>query len=384
MSTELFAIAEKVYAGERLSFEEAMTLYRSPNLPFLGHLASVVRFRRKPERIVTFIISRNINYTNVCWVQCKFCAFYRLPQDEEAYVLSDEEIFQKIEELDAVGGREILIQGGLNPKLRIDYFERLFQAIKGRWPHINIHGLSVAEVLYIAKISKLSVEETLIRLREAGMGSLPGAGGEILVDEVREVIAPYKDRTDEWLEVMRTAHRLGMRTTATMMYGHVERPEHRIETLLRIRELQDETGGFTAFAAWNFQPEGTRLPIRRKASGFDYLKTIALSRLVLDNVDNIQASWVTQGPKIAQISLDYGVNDFGQTMMEENVVSAAGTRYELGIRDICRLIRDAGYTPRLRTTFYEDAGDPEELLRQLSEKRRSLLNAAPAGERVIS
>lgn len=373
-------IAEKVYAGERLSFEDGMRLYASSDLPFVAHLASTVRFRKHPERVVTFIASRNINHTNVCWVQCKFCAFYRSPQSPEAYVLPDDVIFQKIQELVDVGGYDILIQGGLNPQLRIDYFERLFSEIKARFPTVHIHGLSVAEVLYLAKISKLSVEETLIRLRAAGMGTLPGAGGEILVDEVREQIAPYKDRTDEWLDVMRTAHRLGMRSTATMMYGSIERVEHRIEHLLRIRELQDETKGFTAFVAWSFQPEGTRLPLRRRATGYDHLKMVGVARLMLDNVDNIQASWVTQGPKIAQISLEFGVNDFGQTMMEENVVSAAGTTYRLSPEEICRLIRNAGYVPKLRNTLYEILGDPEEILRLSPEKPAFLreLDTLPA------
>jgi cyclic dehypoxanthinyl futalosine synthase len=358
----IWDVTQKAYAGERLTFDDALILYQSTNLPLLAHLAQQVRFQKHPERVVTFIVSRNINYTNACWVQCKFCAFYRLPRSPEAYTLTNEEVLGKVEELVAVGGYDILIQGGLNPKLRIDYFERLFGDIKRHFPHVHIHGLSVSEILYMAKISKLSVEEALTRLQRAGMATIPGAGGEILVDEVREAIAPYKDRTDEWLGLMRTAHRLGMRSTATMMYGHVETVAHRIEHLVRIRELQDETGGFTAFAAWNFQPEKTQLHVARKASGLDHLKMMAVSRLMLDNVDNLQASWVTQGPKIAQVSLDYGVNDFGQTMMEENVVSAAGTKFFLSVQDICRLIRNAGYRPQLRNTYYDILGDPDDIL----------------------
>ncbi len=362
MQGSLAHIAEKVYEGERLSFDDGLVVFNSHDLPLLSHLAQTARFQRRPERIVTFIASRNINYTNVCWVQCKFCAFYRHPRSEEAYVLPTEEILGKIQELVAAGGYEILMQGGLNPQLRIGYFEGLFAEIKARFPQVHIHGLSVAEVLYIAKISKLSVEEALVRLRDSGMATLPGAGGEILADEVRDVIAPYKDSTNEWLGVMRMAHSIGMRTTATMMYGSVERPEHRLEHLMRVRELQDETGGFTAFAAWSFQPEGTDLQIERQSSGLEHLKMMALCRLMLDNVPNLQASWVTQGPRIAQTSLEYGVNDFGQTMMEENVVSAAGTSHALDAMEICRLIRNAGYTPRLRNAYYEDMGDPEQML----------------------
>ena len=359
MDNALQRAVEKARSDERLDLDDALALWRSPNLPLLGNLAQQARFKRKPDNIVTFIASRNINYTNVCWVQCKFCAFYRLPNSPEAYTLPDEEIHQKIEELVAAGGYEILIQGGLNPKLRVDYFERLFSGIRERFPTVHIHGLSVAEIMYIAKISKLTVRETLRRLQASGMRTVPGAGGEILDDEARQIIAPYKDTTQEWLDVMRTAHELGMRSTATMMYGHVETIEHRIRHLIRVRELQDETGGLTAFAAWSFQPDGTDLKIEKRSSGFEHLKMMALCRLMLDNIDNLQASWVTQGPKIAQISLDFGVNDFGQTMMEENVVSAAGTAFTMDAPEICRLIRNAGYAPRLRNAYYDDMGDPD-------------------------
>ena len=311
--------------------------------------------------MVTYNVGRNINYTNVCWVQCKFCAFYRSPKADDAYVLPHEDIHAKIQALVDVGGYEILIQGGLNPKLKINYYEGLFGEIRSRFPDVHIHGLSPSEVLYIAKISKLTLEATLTRLRNSGMATIPGAGGEILDDEARDVIAPYKDSTEEWLHVMRVAHGLEMRSTATMMYGHVETIEHRIKHLMRVRELQDETGGFTAFAAWNFQPDGTDLAIEKKASGLEHLKMMALCRLMLDNVDGLQASWVTQGPKIAQASLEFGVNDFGQTMMEENVVSAAGTSHSVNAPEICRLIRNAGYTPRLRNAYYDDMGDPDDL-----------------------
>ncbi|MEO2006025.1 MAG: radical SAM protein, partial [Candidatus Poribacteria bacterium] len=242
MTPDMELIADKVYAGARLTFDDAITVWECADLPLLGHLAQHVRFRKHPKRVVTFIVSRNINYTNVCWVQCKFCAFYRLPKSDEAYLLPHEEIFAKIQALVDVGGYEILIQGGLNPKLRVDYFEDLFGSIRARFPSVHIHGLSVSEILYIAKLSKLSLEDTLVRLRESGMATIPGAGGEILDDEPRDIIAPYKDSTEEWLHVMRVAHGLGMRSTATMMYGHVESIEHRIKHLMRVRELQDETG----------------------------------------------------------------------------------------------------------------------------------------------
>lgn len=348
-------IVEKVIAGQRLSFEDGMRLYRSHNILELATLADFVRQKKHPNNIVTFIISRNINYTNVCWVRCKFCAFYRPPGDEEGYVLSNETIFKKIDELLDLGGYELLMQGGLNPKLKIEYYEELFSSIKSRYK-VHLHSLSPAEVIYIAKRSKLSLEETIKRLRAAGLDTIPGGGAEILVDEVREEIAPYKDTAEEWLEVMRTAHKLKMRTTATMMYGSVEKLEHRVEHLIKIRNLQDETGGFTAFIPWNFQPDGTELG-GKKATGYDYLKTVAISRLMLDNVDNIQASWVTQGPKIAQISLKYGANDFGSTMIEENVVSAAGTKFLMSIQDIRRQIQEAGYEPKIRNTYYQIIGN---------------------------
>lgn len=349
-------ISHKVARAERITDEEALRLFHSPNLPELSRMADSVRRRLHPEPVVTYICGRNINYTNVCWVGCKFCNFYCSPRDEGTYVLTNEQIFRKIEELLEVGGIELLLQGGLNSTLKLDYFEQLFREIKTRYPRTHLHALSPAEVLYIAKMSRLSVRETLQRLRAAGMDTLPGAGGEILVDDVRRQIAPHKDTTDQWLGVMRDAHQLGMRTSATMMYGSVETLEDRVEHLRRVRDLQDETGGFTAFIPWSFQPEGTVLsseqPIK-KASGFDYLRTVAIARIYLDNVSNIQASWVTQGAKIAQISLTYGVNDFGSTMLEENVVSAAGTSYNMPISEIERLIRDAGYEPRRRNTYYE-------------------------------
>ncbi|CEK19978.1 de-hypoxanthine futalosine cyclase [Chthonomonas calidirosea] len=349
-------IADKVYAGERLTVEEGLWLFHYPCLPELAHLANVVRERLHPatNHIVTYIVGRNINYTNVCWVRCKFCAFYRVPGHEEGYVLTKEQIFEKIQQMVDLGGIEILMQGGLNPKLKLEWYEDLLASIKARFGAygVIIHAFSPAELIYIAKISKISLAELFQRLKAAGLDSVPGGGAEILTDRVREIIAPYKDTADEWINCMREAHKAGLRTTATMMYGSVETYEDRIEHLLRVRELQDETGGFTAFIPWSFQPEGTELPMER-ASAFDYLRTVAVSRLMLDNVPHMQASWVTQGPKIAQIALRYGLNDFGSTMMEENVVSAAGCVFTLPIEEIERLIRAAGYEPMRRTTQYQ-------------------------------
>lgn len=362
MSTIDF-IADKILNNSRLTDYEAVYLFRYPDITQLGILADYVRWKKHPERVVTYTIGRNINYTNVCWVRCSFCAFYRPPGSEEGYLLPKEKIFEKIQELVDVGGTEpysteILMQGGLNPKLTIDYYEDLLRSIHERFP-VHIHSLSATEILYIAHISHLSINETLRRLRQAGLDSLPGAGAEILDDDVRLDIAFRKDTTEQWLDVHRTAHRLGMRSTATMMYGSYETVEQRVNHLRQIRELQDETGGFTAFIAWSFQPNGTELAAdtrwndRRKATGYDHLRTVAVARLYLDNVENLQASWVTQGPKIAQISLKYGVNDFGSTMMEENVVSAAGTKFVMPIPEIERLVHEAGYELRRRNTRYE-------------------------------
>ncbi len=346
-------IADKVYANERISPEEALFLYQHPNLNELAHLANYRREQQSDPKTVTYIIGRILNYTNVCWVRCKFCAFYRVPNHAEGYTLSDEEILEKVQDTVDKGGVEILFQGGLNPKLKIDYYEGIFSKIKERFPDVILHALSPAEIIYIAHISKLTLEDTLKRLKAVGHHSIPGAGGEILVDRVRKIIAPYKDTTDEWLECMRIASGLGMKSTASMMFGHVETIEDRVEHLGRIRDLQDECQPFRAFVTWNFQPEETNLPIDRKASAFDYLRTVAVSRIFLDNFANLQLSILTQGPKIAQIALGYGANDFGSTMIEENVVSAAGNKFILSSEEFERLITDAGYTPHRRNTRYE-------------------------------
>lgn len=356
-------IAEKIRTRTRLTLDDGYRLFQHPNVAELGMLADHIRRIKHPDPVVTYNIGRNINYTNVCWVRCKFCAFYRPPGDREGYTLPDKEIFDKVEELINIGGDapescEILMQGGLNPKLKIDYYESLFKEITARYPAAYIHSLSVAEIVYLAHISRITIEEALIRLRDAGLKSLPGAGAEILDTEVRDTIAYRKETVQEWLDVHSLTHRLGMRSTATMMFGSVENVEHRLRHLLRVRDVQDEslanhTGYFTAFIAWSFQPEGTELPDTRKATGYDYLRTVAIARLMLDNIENVQASYVTQGPKIAQIALGYGVNDFGSTMMEENVISAGGESFVMSTREIERLISDAGFTPRRRNTRYE-------------------------------
>jgi cyclic dehypoxanthinyl futalosine synthase len=346
-------IADKVYSGERLDAQDALALFEHKNPLELAALANFRRQQQVPGRTVTYIIGRILNYTNVCWVRCKFCAFYRVPGHEEGYLLSDEEILAKVQDTVDKGGVEILFQGGLNPKLKIDYFENIFSTIKDRFPQVILHALSPAEIIYIAQISKLSLEEALKRLHAAGLHSIPGAGGEILVDRVRNLIAPYKDNTDEWLECMRTAAALGIRSTASMMFGHVETLEDRVTHLQRIRDLQDECQPFRAFIAWSFQPEDTQLPIPQKASSFDYLRTIAVARLFLDNIPNLQVSILTQGPKIAQTALGYGANDLGSVMIEENVVSAAGNKFIVDANEFERIIRAAGYEPKRRNTRYE-------------------------------
>ena len=357
-------IADKVFAEERLTAEDGIRLFHHPNLPELAFLANHVREKLHPKtnHLVTYVVGRNVNYTNVCWVRCKFCAFYRVPGHEEGYTLNREQIFDKIQQMVDLGGIEILMQGGLNPKLKIEWYEDLLSAIKqkfGAYGVIN-HAFSPAELIYIAKISKLSLAEMFARLKAAGLDSVPGGGAEILTDRVRETISPFKDTAEEWLNCMREAHKAGLRSTVTMMYGSADTLEDRVEHLVKSRELQDETGGFTAFIPWSFQPDGTELDYER-ASAFDYLRTVAVARLMLDNIPHMQASWVTQGPKVAQIALRYGLNDFGSTMMEENVVSSAGCAFTMPIEEMERLIQEAGYTPMRRTTQYRllPAGVPD-------------------------
>src|SRR6478752_1769275 len=347
-------ILEKALDGERISDPEALTLLESKDLVSVGKAADELRARRTDAGRITFIIDRNVNYTNVCVTDCDFCAFYRRPGDRaEGYLLPKTVIYKKVEETLAIGGTGVLMQGGHHPDLGIDYYEDLFRSLKERYP-IHLHALSPPEIQHIARRSKLSVPATLTRLRDAGLDSIPGGGGEVLVDRVRDLIAPKKTKTAEWLNVMRHAHRLGISTTATMMYGHVETLAERIEHMRRIRDLQDEHHGFRAFISWTFQPDHTRLgrEVHETPTSFDYLLTQAVSRLYLDNVDHIQSSWVTQGLKIGQVALHFGADDLGSIMIEENVVSAAGTTYCASVDDFCRLIRAAGKRPVQRDTLY--------------------------------
>jgi len=351
MTTAYNKIILKVSKAQRLDPEEGLTLFRGGDLLTLGELANGVRKRLHPERLVTFIVDRNINYTNVCVNKCKFCAFYREADSPEAYLLSKEEVYKKIEETIAQGGTQILMQGGVHPDLGIDYFEDLFRSIKSRFT-IQIHSLSPSEIAYVSKKADISVNNALIRLRTAGLDSIPGGGAEILVDRVRKRVSPNKIRWRQWAEVMREAHKLGMPTTATMMFGSIETDKEILEHLVRLRDIQDETGGFTAFIPWTYQPGNTELG-GRSATGIEYLKVLALSRIMLDNFQNIQASWVTQGAKIAQVALEFGANDFGSTMIEENVVAAAGVTFKMERQEIVNIIKDAGYIPAQRDTKYD-------------------------------
>jgi cyclic dehypoxanthinyl futalosine synthase len=351
-------VLEKALDGQRIADGDAVTLLRSRDLVAVGRAADELRRRRTDPDRITFIIDRNLNYTNICVTDCDFCAFYRRPGDRrEGYLLPKPVIFKKIEETIALGGTGLLMQGGHHPDLAIDYYEDLFRSIKARY-RIHLHALSPPEIQHIARRSSLTVPETLSRLRDAGLDSVPGGGGEILVDRVRRIIAPKKTKSAEWLDVMRQAHRLGMSTTATMMYGHVETLEERVEHMRKIRELQDETHGFRAFISWTFQDDGNRLghkvPRETMPTSFDYLLTQAVSRIYLDNVDHIQSSWVTQGLKIGQVALGFGADDLGSVMIEENVVSAAGTTYRASAEDFVHLIRSMGKVPVQRDTLYRD------------------------------
>jgi cyclic dehypoxanthinyl futalosine synthase len=351
-------LAAKVRGGERLDRAEALELYLHAPTATLGRLADAVRARKHPERIVTYIIDRNVNYTNVCVARCNFCAFYRPVGSGEGYVLGFEEIFRKIDETIALGGGQLLLQGGHNPDLPLEWYEDLFRAVKARYETFRLHALSPPEVIHLSRLSRLSVPAVIDRLIAAGLDSIPGGGAEILVDRVRKLLNCYgKASADEWLDVMRHAHRAGLRTTATMMYGTVEAMEERLEHLFRLRELQDETAGFTAFITWSYQPEHTELG-GGEATGVDYLRTLAIARLVLDNFDNLQSSWVTQGGKVGQLSLAFGANDMGSVMIEENVVRAAGASYCMDEIEIVRNVENAGFVPKRRNMHYEILGDP--------------------------
>jgi cyclic dehypoxanthinyl futalosine synthase len=342
---------------KRLTNEDALDLIKNASLLELGELATKRKNELHPDRTTSFIVDRNINYTNVCWVDCKFCAFYRHGRDEDSYVLKFDEIDQKIEELLAIGGTQILFQGGVHPKLKIDYYEELVDHIHTKYPQITIHGFSAIEIKYIAKVSKISILEVLKRLQAKGLSSIPGAGAEILSDRVRDIIAPNKMDSLEWIEVHELAHSIGMKTTATMMFGTVETDEEIIEHWELLRNLQDKTGGFRAFIMWSFQGANTQLkaeiPDIKPQSSNRYLRLLAVSRLYLDNFKNLQSSWVTQGSYIGQLALKFGANDLGSTMMEENVVKAAGASNRMNQEEMIRLIKDIGENPAKRNTAYE-------------------------------
>ncbi|MGO9337659.1 MAG: cyclic dehypoxanthinyl futalosine synthase [Terracidiphilus sp.] len=337
--------------------QEALDYFNSPDLIGLGFEADAVRRRLHPEGVVSYIIDRNINYTNFCTEYCNFCAFYRPlkgPRAKEGYILEFEKIYEKIAETLEMGGTGVLMQGGIHPDLKIDWFERLFTGIKKRFPQIWLHCLSASEVLAIAEYSELSLRDTIVRLRDAGLDSIPGGGAEILDDDVRKRIARLKCRTEDWVSVHRTAHQLGMRTTATMMFGVGETFDQRINHFEVVRHLQEETGGFTAFIPWSFQPHNTAMGGRGwdEATSVEYLKVLAISRLYLDNIENVQASWVTQGLKVLELGLHFGGNDVGSVMLEENVVKAAGTSNCTTEEELRRIIRDAGFKPVQRDTLY--------------------------------
>jgi len=351
-------VAAKVRHGGRLAPPEALELYAHAPTPLLGELADDVRARKHPDGIVSYIIDRNVNYTNVCVARCNFCAFYRPVGSSEGYVLGFEEVFRKIDETIALGGGQLLLQGGHNPDLPLEWYEDLFRAVKEKYPRFKLHALSPPEVIHLSRMSRLPVPDVLARLIAAGLDSVPGGGAEMLVDRVRRLLNCYNKATaDEWLDVMRHAHRAGLRTTATMMYGTVETMEERLEHLFRLRDLQDEMGGFTAFITWSYQPEHTELG-GSEATGIEYLRTLAIARLVLDNFDNLQASWVTQGGKVGQLSLAFGANDMGSVMIEENVVRAAGAAYCMDEIEIVRNIENAGFIAKRRNMHYEILGDP--------------------------
>ncbi len=359
MSSEIASLLDKAVAGERLNREEGLQLMESHDLIALGRAANEVTKRLHPEPYRTYNIDRNINYSNSCSAVCDFCAFYRTPNDPEVYVLKPEQLYQKIEETIALGGDQILLQGGLHPTLKLEWYEDLLRDLREKYPSVNIHGFSPPEIYHFTKVNKLSLKQVLERLKAAGLGSLPGGGGEILVDRVRKKITRGKVLTDGWLEVNRVWHELGGISSATMMFGHVETLAERIEHLDRLRALQDETHGFSAFICWTLQPDHTDMEYVPPAGAFEYLKTQAVSRLYLDNFANIQSSWVTQGEKTGQMALFFGANDMGSLMIEENVVSQAGTTHHLTVDTIRHCITESGYIPRQRNVFYEYIDDPD-------------------------
>lgn len=346
-------ILNSVLAGHRLGRSDAIRLLESNRLASIGEAAHAVTTKLHPETYRTYNIDRNINYTNICTAVCDFCAFFRGPKAPDGYVLDREVLLKKIEETVAIGGDQILLQGGMHPTLPLEWYEELLRDIKSQFPSVNVHGFSPPEIFHLTKVAKRPLKEILERLAAAGLGSLPGGGGEILVDRVRSEMTRGKVMTDDWLNVHRQWHALGGRSTATMMFGHIETLAERIEHLERLRELQDETGGFTAFICWSFQPDNTEMAHIPASGSFEYLKTQAIARLYLDNIPNIQSSWVTQGRDIGQLALLFGANDMGSLMLEENVVSAAGTVHHLTLDQMRSAISELGWQPRRRNVFYE-------------------------------
>ena len=346
-------LLQKAIDGKRITPEEGLYLLEKADLLSLGDAANNICNKMHPESYRTFNIDRNINYTNICAAVCDFCAFYRKSSDADAYVLPREEIYKKIEETIALGGDQTLLQGGLHPTLKLEWYEDLLRDLKTRYPKFNLHAFSPPEIWHFHKLNKLPLKEVLQRLKDAGLGSLPGGGGEILADRVRKLLTKNKCLTEEWLEVHRVWHNLGGKSTCTMMFGHVETLAERIEHFEKLRQLQDETGGFTAFICWTFQPENTEMVHISPTGGFEYLRNQALGRIYLDNIPNIQSSWVTQGGKIGQLALQFGANDMGSLMIEENVVSSAGTVYHLSLDEIKSSITELGYEPKQRNVFYQ-------------------------------
>jgi cyclic dehypoxanthinyl futalosine synthase len=369
---EIQKILDSVTEGHRLKRADAIQLLESDSLASIGKAANAVTTKLHPEQYRTYNIDRNINYTNICSAVCDFCAFYRGPKDPEGYVLDRNILLKKIEETVAIGGDQILLQGGMHPTLPLEWYEDLLRDIKLQYPEVNVHGFSPPEIFHLTKVTKLPLLEILERLAAAGLGSLPGGGGEILVDRVRAAMTRGKVMTDDWLNVHRKWHSLGGRSTATMMFGHIETLAERIEHLDRLRELQDETGGFTAFICWSFQPDNTEMSHIPPSGAFEYLKTQAVARLYLDNIPNIQSSWVTQGRDIGQLALLFGANDMGSLMLEENVVSAAGTVHHLTLEQMRSAISELGWEPRRRNVFYELVDEKSDLV--LKPRPRSSVN----------
>ena len=364
IENDISKILDSVCAGHRLERADAIRLLESNQLASIGKAAHAVTTKLHPETYRTYNIDRNINYTNICTAVCDFCAFFRGPKSPDGYILDRQVLLKKIEETVAIGGDQILLQGGMHPTLPLEWYEELLRDIKSHFPSVNVHGFSPPEIFHLTKVAKRPLEEILERLAAAGLGSLPGGGGEILVDRVRSAMTRGKVMTDDWLNVHRQWHALGGRSTATMMFGHIETLAERIEHLDRLRELQDETGGFTAFICWSFQPDNTEMAHIPASGSFEYLKTQAVARLYLDNIPNIQSGWVTQGRDIGQLALLFGANDMGSLMLEENVVSAAGTVHHLTLDQMRSAISELGWDPRRRNVFYELVDDKTDQLKE--------------------